>query len=187
MYYSLTGTVAAVFPPDLLVLQVGDVGYEITFPNISSLTLNQPLVVYTRLIIHENEHFLVGFQTLKEKDLFVTLLTVKGVGPKTAVNIISGTTPDEFIGAVESENTAFLKRLPGIGMKVASQIVLDLKGKLQMSSKLETKSYTRVADALRGLGFKNKEIDIAIASLPAASPLPEDQLIRLALQALKRG
>ena len=111
------------------------------------------------------------------------MIKVKGLGPKTVINALSATTPDEVINAIASNNVAFLKKLPGLGAKAAGQIILDLKGELT-GSKGNPKQYEEVYEALKSLGFKGAAIDRVLATInePGAT---NEEILRLALKKLK--
>ena len=129
MYYSMRGKVL-VIKEDFIVLEVNNIGYEIFISHSDNFYLEQEVLVYLHEVVREDEHYLVGFASLEEKEVFMSLISVKGIGPKTALGALSATTPSNFINAIKNSDIKYLKKLPGIGPKVASQIVLDLKGHL---------------------------------------------------------
>ena len=114
---------------------------------------------------------------------FLSLIKVKGLGPKTALNALSGTTPSELIAAISSNNVAYLKKLPGLGAKAAGQIILDLKGELT-GGKGNPKQYEEVYESLKALGFKGAAIDRVLATInePNAST---EEIIKIALRKLR--
>jgi Holliday junction DNA helicase RuvA len=130
---------------------------------------------------------LVGFSNLLDKRVFEQLLSVKGIGPKTALGAISGASSEQIIQGINDGNIAFLKSLPSIGPKAASQIILDLKGKITFDTpKLASKQNAKlndVSDALKSLGFKVVEIDRALKDL-SSDDYSVEQLIKLALKKL---
>ena len=107
-----------------------------------------------------------------------------GIGPKTAINALSATTANELFTAISANNITFLKKLPGIGSKAASQIILDLKGQLT-SSKADIHQYEQVRAALKSLGFKVKEIEEALArvSIPNGT---NEEILKEALRKLRK-
>ena len=109
-----------------IVLDVRGVYYEVKVPSVPQQQQFSELFLYTYQVIREDEHYLVGFLSLEEKSLFTELLNVSGIGPKTALGIMTATTPERFLQAVTSEELSYLKKLPGVGPKGASQIILDL-------------------------------------------------------------
>ncbi len=107
--------------------------------------------------MREDEQYLVGFKTEYEKEAFLSLISVKGIGPRTALGAMSATTAEELFNAIAANNITFLKKLPGIGAKAAAQIILDLKGQLTGSPSGNPNQYDEVRDALKGLGYKLKK------------------------------
>ena len=129
MIYFLRGKVAEI-NQESVVIDVRDVGYELLVSHIDSFHVGDEIFVYTYNVVREDENYLIGFVSKEEKDVFMSLIKVKGLGPKTVINALSATTPEEVINAISSNNVAFLKKLPGLGAKAAGQIILDLKGEL---------------------------------------------------------
>ena len=190
MIYSLKGQIVEV-TKDSVAIETSNVAYEVYVSRSFEFTLDQEVKLYTHEVIGQDDHYLVGFTTKVEKEAFLSLLQVKGIGPKTAITALSKTTPDELFLAIESSNTSYLKKLPGIGPKAASQIILDLKGKLAMEeggSKKKTPANPELHDevraALKSLGFKVKDIDAALSSINEPNP-DRDTLLRFALRKLK--
>ncbi len=186
MIYSLTGLVVKL-QADHLVIEVQGVGYFVYITKPETFQLNEINHVYTYHVIREGDQFLVGFSKLLEKRIFEQLLSVKGIGPKTAIGALSGASPDQIIQGINEGNIAFLKSLPSIGPKAASQIILDLKGKITFDTpKVSSKEDSRLAEvreALKSLGFKGHEIDRALKDMVVESTNTE-QLIKLALKRL---
>ncbi|MBR3151249.1 MAG: Holliday junction branch migration protein RuvA [Erysipelotrichaceae bacterium] len=160
----LRGTVFAI-GLDYILLDVNNVGYRINFVN-RNLKIGQEALIYTYQNVKEDEISLFGFSTLAEYDMFVKLLSVKGLGPKTSMNILAVSSVDAIVNAIEQDDVAFMKRMPGVGAKTASQIILDLKGKL-VSKQTENSSVDRseLKAALKSLGYKQIEIDSVVAKL----------------------
>lgn len=185
MIYSLKGTIIAK-GENSVVIDVRDVGYECLVSRPEDFLFGEEMTVYTYEVYGENEHYLAGFSTILEKDAFVSLIAVKGIGPKTALNALSAATPDALFKAIQSSNTAYLKKLPGIGPKAANQIILDLKGHLAPDSrKVNPKQYDEVRAALKTLGFKVKEIDEVLSSINEPD-LDNEGLLRAALRKLRK-
>ena len=183
MIYFLRGKVSAI-ENDSVVLDVRDVGYQILVSHIDEYKLGEEVLVYTYNVVREDENYLVGFRTQEEKEVFMSLIKVKGLGPKTVIGALSATTPQEVISAISSNNVAFLKKLPGLGTKAAGQIILDLKGELT-GSKGNPKQYEEVYDALKSLGFKGAAIDRVLATINEPNASTED-ILRIALSKLKK-
>ena len=165
MIYFLKGQVEAV-RKDAIIINVNNVGYEVLSSHPDDFSLGQEVKVFTHEVISEDDHYLVGFADKLEKEAFSSLIQVKGIGPKTALNALSAANPDELFKAISSNNTAYLKKLPGIGPKAAAQIILDIKGKLvESDAKGNPKQYDEVRQVLKQMGFKAKNVDDVLASI----------------------
>lgn len=180
------------FTLDWVILDCGGIGYKIFFAHPEKLKLNEEVLLYTYQYIREDEHSLFGFLNQADFDLFTKLISVKGVGCKTANSIFASSNTEKLIQAIEISDIDFLKKLPGIGAKTASQIILDLKGKLVSEHKEDSKlSKTLIDtfDALKSLGYKQSELTPLVKQLEANVDQSTDALLKLALQILgkKRG
>ena len=185
MIYFLRGKVTLI-DRDTVIVDVRDVGYQILVSHIDEYQINQEVLIYTYNVVREDEQYLVGFKTLEEKAVFLSLIKVKGLGPKTVINALSATSPEQVISAINSNNVAYLKKLPGIGAKAASQIILDLKGELSGDGKKgDPGVYDIVYDALKELGFKGAAIDRVLANINEPDATPEE-VIRIALSKLRK-
>ena len=182
MIYFLRGKVALI-NEDNIVIDVRDVGYQLLVSHIENFHIGDDVLVYTYNVVREDENYLIGFTSKEERDVFLSLIKVKGLGPKTVINALSATTPNDVINAIASNNVAFLKKLPGLGAKAAGQIILDLKGELT-GSKGNPKQYEEVYDALKSLGFKGAQIDRVLATINEPGATNED-ILRIALKRLK--
>ncbi len=182
MIYFLRGKVA-IIEQESIVIDVRDVGYQMLVSHIEQFHVGDEVLVYTYNVVREDENYLIGFLDKEEKDVFLSLIKVKGLGPKTVINALSATTPNDVINAIASNNVAFLKKLPGLGTKAAGQIILDLKGELT-GSKGNPKQYEEVYDALKTLGFKGAAIDRVLATINEPGATNED-ILRIALKRLK--
>src|SRR5699024_7923429 len=139
--------------------------------------LNQEILIHTYMHVREDAQLLYGFKNEDEKQLFMKLISVSGIGPKGALAILSAVDVEGFITAVENEDEKFLTSFPGVGKKTARQIILDLKGKLSNVFVIKGKEYAEtqnpqiaekldeVAEALRALGYSDKEIRPVIGEL----------------------
>ena len=137
--------------------------------------------------IREDEISLYGFLSMDELRLFEQLLSVKGLGPKTALNMLTASSYVRIISAIESSDVTFLKTMPGIGAKTASQIVLDLKGKLIETEKKDSKASVEIQDAiaaLKSLGYKASELAGIEKYLISLNLSSVDELIKAGLQFL---
>ena len=183
MIYFLRGVITYI-EQDSVILDVRDVGYELLVSHPGSYTKGEEVLMYTYNVVREDENYLIGFKSVEEKNVFLSLIKVKGLGPKTVINALSATTPNDVINAISSNNVAFLKKLPGLGAKAAGQIILDLKGELT-GSKGNPKQYEEVYDALKSLGFKGAAIDRVLATINEPNASTED-ILRIALSRLKK-
>ena len=185
MIYSLTGTIVD-RNLDTIAIDIGAIAYEVFVPRPEEFLLEEHCKVYVSEVLTQDDHYLAGFKTKLEKEAFQSLIQVKGIGPKTALSALSGTTPEELFAAISNSDAKFLKKLPGIGPKAASQIILDLQGKLVQEEPKEKQgeNYPSVRAALKSLGFKVKEIDPAVSSLPEG--LDDQAALRTALKSLRK-
>lgn len=159
MYYSLNGKVT-VIESTFIVIDCSGVGYLVYTPNPYSFELGESYLIYVYQHIREDEMSLYGFKTKEEKDLFLRLIGVKGLGPKMALPILATGSISGIIDAIDRENILYLKKFPKIGDKLARQIVLDLKGKITIDVKeiQNDTSMDELTDVLKGLGYKEKDI-----------------------------
>lgn len=179
MYFYLHGLVT-MHTADSVVVECNGVGYDCLVSHPSDFPIGENMFVFTALYTHEDDSFLIGFKTLEEKNFYGKLTSVSGVGPKTAMNILSSTSIDRLKKAIEESDQVFLTNLPGIGKKTASQIILDLKGKLVDAavSPLSEKNLALAYDGLKGLGFKTKEINDAFARITERNLSVEEYMTR---------
>lgn len=184
MIYFLKGKVALI-DGDTIIIDVRDVGYQVLVSHVDDYEIGDEVLVYTYNIVREDEQYLVGFSSLDEKSVFLSLIKVKGLGPKSAIGALSSTTPQEVVNAIASNNVAFLKKLPGIGAKAAAQIILDLKGQLTGGSKGDPTVYDEVYEALKSMGFKGAAIDRVLATINEPDASAED-ILRIALNKLRK-
>lgn len=184
MYYYFKGKIVSLHK-DYFVIEVGSMGFLVYTPNINAYEVGQERKVYLYQVVREDEQYLVGFENEFEKEAFMALITVKGIGPRTALGAMSGTTAENLMDAIAANNITFLKKLPGIGAKAAAQIILDLKGQLTGIPSGNPNQYDEVRDALKGLGYRVKEIENVLASINEKEATNED-ILRLALKKLKK-
>lgn len=183
MIYFLRGIIALI-ENDSVIIDVNNVGYQLLVSHLDKYQVGEEVLMYTYNVVREDENYLIGFKDVEEKNVFLSLIKVKGLGPKTVINALSATTPNDVINAISSNNVAFLKKLPGLGAKAAGQIILDLKGELT-GSKGNPKQYEEVYDALKSLGFKGAAIDRVLATINEPNASTED-ILRIALSRLKK-
>ncbi len=148
-----------------VILETGNIGYEINVPNPYSYELEKEEKIYLYEHIREDEHTLYGFKNREEKELFLKLINVKGLGPKMAIPMLATGSINGIVDAVERENILYLKKFPKIGEKVAKQIILDLKGKLTKTENEEINTKEELIEVLKGLGYKEKDYKTIISKV----------------------
>ena len=177
MYDYINGKVTSI-NSTYIVLECYGIGYVINTPNPYSFEEDKEYKVYVYQLVREDELSLYGFKTIEEKELFLKLISVKGLGPKMTLPILATGSVNGVIDAIERENLLYLKKFPKIGEKVAKQIILDLKGKLGVVSTLEisvNNSYEELIEVLKGLGYKEKEFKSIIPKINVELSI-EDQV-----------
>ena len=185
----LAGQLAEKNPPRIL-MDCHGVGYLVDVPMSTFYTLpalGQPVTLLTRLIVREDAQILYGFATAAERDAFDQLIRISGVGPRTALSVLSGLSVDDLSAAVSAQEPARLLKVPGIGKKTAARLLLELKGKLGLGQGAAASSQIDAAQddilqALLALGYSAKEADKALRGFPAGIDVAEG--IRRALRAL---
>ncbi|ALM57252.1 MULTISPECIES: Holliday junction branch migration protein RuvA [Staphylococcus] len=198
MYAYIKGTLT-VLNPTHVVVEASGVGYEIQTPNSYRFQkqMDQEVVIHTSLIVREDAQLLYGFINQEEKDMFLSLIKVTGIGPKSALAILASSSPNDVKIAIENENDAYLTQFPGIGKKTARQIVLDLKGKVQInevdSSQLlnmgiDSNGATAIVKeamlALEALGYSKRELTKVEKTLTKESFESVDDAVKRGLQLL---
>ena len=188
----IKGTVSS-YGADWIVVDNHGIGYLMAYPHTDRVRLQQEISVHTYMHISENDVSLYGFESMEEKDLFMRLISVKGLGPKTAINMLTKAGYEAIIGAVETGNVAALKKMPGIGAKSASQIVLDLKGKLVAAPAAANKPAEyyppEIRDAMEGLknlGYKQNEASAAAKVMMESPGLSTAEYLRIGLRFLSK-
>lgn len=156
MYSYIKGLITNI-EANYIVLENNDIGYLIFVPNPYSYKEGNKETIYIYQQIREDENTLYGFKSLEEKNLFLKLISVKGLGPKMALPILSSNI-DNIYEAIEAGNINYLKKFPKIGDKVARQIILDLKGKLASSDSDNKNNFDDLIETLKSLGYKPADI-----------------------------
>ncbi len=133
MYAYIKGKISEINPTNIVVDNNG-IGYEVVVANPYEYQLNEEKIVFISQQVREDSNILYGFSNKEQKKVFLLLLKVKGVGPKSALAILAGGTSEEIIGAIENQDVKYLMKFPGIGKKSAQQIILDLQGKIDFSN-----------------------------------------------------
>lgn len=177
---------------DTVLIDVQGVGYEV-YASANTLSdflvlLGKEIIVWIHTHVREDAFNLFGFLTKEEKNLFLSLLKVNGVGPKMALSILSGGRPVEIQKMIEDGNAKGLSGLPKVGKKTAEQIILTLKGKLVSIDevvKARSAAHTEITSALLNLGYKAQFVDQFVVSLP--SDISVEEGIRKGFQTLSGG
>ena len=173
MYSYIKGMVMEI-NSNSITLDNNGIGYLIYTPNPYSFEENKEYTVYIYDYIREDEHSLYGFKKYEEKELFLKLIDVKGLGPKMALPIIAMGSINGIADAINRENILYLKKFPKIGDKLARQMILDLKGKLVISGVIEEENTdNELLEALKGLGYKEKEIKTVILKVDKEKSIEE--------------
>lgn len=198
MIYSVNGTVDLI-EPNLAVIDCGGVGYtcRTTANTLSQLKIGEKAKLLTYLSVREDAVELFGFYDAAELNCFRMLISVSGVGPKAALSILSGMTPQAFALCVVSGDGKTLTNAPGIGRKTAERIVLELKDKVSKQDvaagvkgsavpivAAPSNTYAEAVSALMVLGYSNGEAASALSGLDPSAP--SDELIRAGLKKLAK-
>ena len=195
MYEYLNGELAHILPT-AIVVDVHGVGYQVVFANPYRLqdSLKKQIKVLVQQVVREDSITLYGFISSEERELFQRLISVSGIGPKSAMSILANDDTEGFVNAVESGNVTYLTKFPGVGKKTAQQIILDLKGKFEAVPEETTKAVVstnqatleEAKEALLGLGCSAKEITKIWKSLEAAAPSTTQEALKVAFKLLMK-
>jgi Holliday junction DNA helicase RuvA len=186
----LTGTLVEKSPPQVLV-EAGGVGYEVdvpmsTFYNLPGL--GERVTLLTHFVVREDAQLLFGFLSAEERATFRMLVKISGVGPRTALSILSGLSVAELAQAVTQQQAGRLVKVPGIGKKTAERLLLELKGKLgpdlAVAHSVASDTQADIVQALVALGYSERDAALALKALPPDVGVSDG--IKLALKALSR-
>lgn len=188
MYSYIKGAVKEINPKNIVIENNG-IGYEIVVSNPYEYLLDDTVVVYLSQQIREDSNTLYGFFSKAQKNLFLMLLKVKGVGPKSALAILAGDSSEDIIKAIESSNVAYLTKFPGVGKKSAQQIILDLQGKLNIDDKnISNHNVNEALEdallALEALGYTKKDLVKLKKNLANYHYLKADEYVKQGLKLL---
>lgn len=194
MIGKLSGTLLEKNPPQVLVDCHG-VGYEVDVPMSSFYglpALGERVSLLTHFVVREDAQILYGFATAAEREAFRQLIKISGVGPRTALGVLSGLSVADLAQAVTAQEAGRLVKIPGIGKKTAERLLLELKGKLgadigglqAQSPAAGGDAHADIQQALMALGYSDKDANAAVKALPAAVGVSEG--IKLALKALAK-
>lgn len=176
MIKTISGRITEITSPGELIVETGGIGYGLTVPKRSRLSVLQQVKLYTYHLIRENEQHLYGFESKSEVEIFNHLIGVNSVGPKLAMSIMSAASTDEIRSAIDQNNIGFFQSLPGVGKKSAAKIIVELKGKLSTGEVVLPTVGSELAEALHGLGYTNSEIQPILKKLPADLADTESQV-----------
>lgn len=184
MYAYIEGVIKEI-KPSYVVIENHGIGYYIISPNPYSYRIGEEIRIYTHHYVREDLDNLYGFKSLESKELFIKLISVSGIGPKSALSLLASDQINDIILAIEESNVKFLTKFPGIGQKSAQQIILDLKGKLiEDEDELIPTHKNDTVDALSALGYSNVEIKKVMKKIDQDQPVQE--MIKQALQLLMK-
>jgi Holliday junction DNA helicase RuvA len=187
----LNGRLIEKNPTDLLI-ECGGVGYEvkISLNTFSQLGSDEAVQVFTKLIVREDAHILYGFANKEEREMFNHLVSVSGIGPNTAMIMLSSLVPDEIAQAILTEDVPTIQKIKGIGTKTAQRVIIDLKSKvskMELSSENIFTSNNRnrfdALNALVSLGFDKKSAEKVLDKIDTGIQIVEE-LIKDALRNL---
>lgn len=171
MIGKIKGTLVEIDSATGLIETASGIFYRLFLPpTYQSKLLPAPVEIYTHLQVRDDAHVLFGFHSKNEYDLFLLLLSVSGVGPKTAYNVVSFSKPQELIAAIRQNEVDYFTRVPGLGKKTAMKIILELSQKLKEEFKMEKMYISDVdqtaVEALVSLGFKSQDAKGILSKLP---------------------
>jgi Holliday junction DNA helicase RuvA len=186
----LTGRLAEKTPPQVL-LDVGGVGYDVDVPMSSFFNLpalGESVTLLTHLVVREDAHVLFGFLTGAERSAFRELIRISGIGPRTALSVLSGLSTQDLADAVARQDASRLVKVPGIGKKTAERLLLELKGRLADAiaspQQAAGSAAADIVQALIALGYSERDAAAAAKALPPDTGVSDG--IKAALRSLAR-
>lgn len=184
MYEYINGMITKV-NPKYVVLDNNGIGYLIYVPNPYNWRENDFCTIWVYQAVREDSIDLYGFNTFEEKDLFLKLISVTGIGPKSALPILAASSVDDIKGAISSGNSSYMQKFPGIGPKAAQQIILDLRGKVEFETPALFKNDLEdCVEALVALGYNKKEANKVMGKIDTTKP--QNEIIKEALKLLSK-
>lgn len=184
MYSYIQGKITEI-ESNYITVENNNIGYLIYTPNPYKFNIGENNKIYIYQYVREDEISLYGFKEKEEKELFLKLINVKGLGCKMALPILASGAVEGIIDAIERENILYLKKFPKIGDKVAKQIILDLKGKLTTNIDItENIDNTELIETLKALGYKNQDINRILPNINKGNSLEQQvkESLRLLLK-----
>lgn len=187
MYEYIIGKINKI-TPSKIILENNGIGYGLIVPNPYSFEVDKELKVYIYQYIRDQINDLYGFKSEEEKDLFIRLISVNGIGPKSALSILACGNVKGVYEAIEARNDTYLRKFPGIGPKASQQIILDLKGKISFDEISTISNFNQkeldCIEALVSLGYAKKDVEKIIKKVNL--DLDEANIIKQALQLLSK-
>jgi len=168
---------------NFIIVEVNDIGYLIYISKNANFTVGEIVTVYTYTIFKDDGDFLMGFSSLEERNAFELLISVQGIGPKTALTILGNTTPELLLTAIKTGDRMYLQYIPGVGQKNASQILLDLSGHIS-KTKTALEQHPDIYASLKAMGFKAQSIKTVLSSITDSTFSKED-ILKIALSKLR--
>ena len=171
---------------EAVVIDVNNIGYKVNVSRSNSYTINSEIKLLTYEVQKQEESYLVGFPTPEEKNLFLTLIKIQGIGARTALAMLSVGTPQQIISAINREDIKYLKSLPMVGYKTGRQIILELKGYFVSNDLDESDDFSDVRSALISLGFKTPIVDTALKKVYVEG-INKEELLKNALKEARKS
>lgn len=172
MYSYIKGIITEI-TPKYVSLENHGVGYLIITPTPFNYKKDEETIIYTYQKVSDDDISLYGFSSKAARELFMRLISVSGIGPKSAVAILASGPVNSIADAIESGDAKYLQKFPGIGPKSSKQIILDLQGKLDLQPKITSQVFVEVEEALKALGYGPREISKVIPKLDDSKTINE--------------
>ncbi len=174
--------------PKYIVIENNGIGYILIVANPYNYMINDNCKIYTYNYVREQNNDLYGFKSEDEKNLFIKLISVNGIGPKSALSILASGNVEQIVKAIDERNDAYLRKFPGIGPKASQQIILDLKGKIVFddvfSVAADSQKINDAEEALISLGYAKKDVSKALSKISCDNEV--GQIIKDALAVLNK-
>lgn len=178
--------------PDYLIVETYGIGYRIFLPlkSLETIRVGDLLEIFTYMHVREDTMLLFGFLSVQDKEIFIKLLGISGLGPKTALAILSFFSASEFSYNLQTSNSDAFAKVPGIGKKTAQRIILELKGKIDFNEQVEdlaknNENYSLAGQALLELGYTKADVKNTLSKIENVDA-PAEDIIRAALKILAK-
>lgn len=170
---------------ETVVIDVNNIGFKVFVSRTNSYKIGSEIKLLTYEVQKQEESYLVGFPSPEEKNLFLTLVKIQGIGAKTALAMLSAGTPHEIISAINREDIKYLKSLPMVGYKTARQIILELKGYFISNDEEEADDFSDVRSALISLGYRISSVDTALRKVYKEG-MEKEELLKESLKEVRK-